>query len=163
MLIDSKYTMKFDSDSLTRKKYDELHEHAVYLQDFKNMVSQEVNADLLKYLEMHPLQFLKEMRARHKGELSSCFDGKLYQQVIISYQNKFSVIQRKLTFENTTFKGFEFYKRNTKKHKKGDFKKVCIKRESTPLSIALSYLARYGSESTVEYINGRRSPREYGR
>ena len=154
MLIDSKYAMKFDSDSLTRKKYDELHEHAVYLRDFKNMVSQEVNDNLLMYLDMHPLQFLKEMRAKHKGKLSSCFDGKLYQQIIISYQNKFSTIQRKLTFEKVSFKGFEFYKRNTKKHKKGGFKKGCIKRKSTPLSVALSYLARYGSESTVEYING---------
>lgn len=52
-----------------------------------------------------------------------------------------------------TFKGFTFYKRDTKQHKKGDFKGVVICKEQTPLSICLTYLARYGNENTLTYIN----------
>lgn len=40
-----------------------------------------------------------------------------------------------------------------KKHNKGDFKKVILAKEKTPLSICLSYLARYGNNNIVEYIN----------
>jgi len=51
-----------------------------------------------------------------------------------------------------TFIGFSYYKRKTKRNKKGDFKSVNIKKENTPLSITLTYLSRYGMNSTMSYI-----------
>ena len=93
------------------------------------------------------------MIERFKDVIPSSFYTQLYTQVFICYQNKFDAIQRKLVFEVATFKGFEFYKRNTKKHKKGDLKKVIVDKKQTHLTNCLTYLARYGNESIIYYIN----------
>ena len=154
MIIQSKYTKIFHSNELTRQKYDELHGFAVLIQNHKNTVSQYVNDNLLHFLEYSKFQFLKEMRERYKDVIPSSFDAQLYTQVFTCYQNKFDAIQRKLIFEVKTFNGFEFYKRDTKEHKKGDLKKVVIDKKQTPLSNCLTYLVRYGNENTIDYING---------
>ena len=153
MIIQSKYTKIFHSKDLTRQKYDELYEFAVLIQNHKNTVSQYVNDSLLHFLEYNKFQFIKEMRERFKDVIPSSFDAQLYTQVFTCYQNKFDAIQRKLIFEVKTFKGFEFYKRDTKEHKKGDLKKVVFDKKQTSLSNCLTYLARYGNENTIDYIN----------
>ena len=153
MFIDSKYTKIFRSNDLTQLKYNELYDFAIAIRNHKNIVSEYVNKNLLKYLDYNMFSFLTEMRETYKGIIPSSFYKQLYEQVFNCYQNKFKAIQRNLLFEKITFLGFEYYKRNTKKHKKGDFKKVSLKRENSPLSICLSYLARYGNENIVEYIN----------
>ena len=152
MIIQSKYTKIFNSKDLTRHKYDELYDFAVLIQSHKNTVSQYVNDNLLHFLEYNKFQFLKEIRERFKGVIPSSFDAQLYTQIFDCYQNKFDAIQRKLVFDVVTFKGFEFYKRDTKKHKKGDLKKVIINKKQTLLSNCLTYLARYGNENTINYI-----------
>ena len=138
MIIQSKYTKIFHSNGLTRQKYDESHDFAVLIQNHKNTVSQHVNDNLLHFLEYNKFRFIKEMRERFKDVIPSSFDAQLYTQVFTCYQNKFDAIQRKLVFEVVTFKGFEFYKRDTKKHKKGDLKKVIINKKQTPLSNCLT-------------------------
>ena len=153
MVIDSKYTKIFSSNSLTKQKYNELHDFAVYLREFKNQLSLEINNNLLFYLSISSFSFVTQMREKYKGAIPSSFDKQLYEQLFTCYQNKFKAIQRNLLFEKITFLGFELYKRDTKKHKKGDFKKVILAKEKTPLSICLSYLARYGNDNIVEYIN----------
>ena len=152
MIIQSKYTKIFHSNGLTRQKYDELHDFAVLIQNHKNTVSQYVNGNLLHFLEYNKFQFLKEMRERFKDVMPSSFDKQLYIQVFTCYQNKFDAIQKNLKFGTVTFKGFEFYKRDTKKHKKGDLKKVVVDKKQTQLSNCLTYLARYGNENTINYI-----------
>ena len=153
MIIQSKYTKIFHSKGLTRQKYDELHDFAVLIQNHKNTVSQYVNDNLLHFLEYNKFQFIKEMRDAYKDVIPSSFDAQLYTQVFTCYQNKFDAIQRKLAFEVITFNGFEFYRRDTKKHKKGDLKKIVIDKKQTQLSNCLTYLARYGNENTINYIN----------
>ena len=153
MLIQSKYTKIFHSKDLTRQKYDELYDFAVLIQNHKNTVSQYVNNNLLHFLECNKFQFIKEMREHFKDVIPSSFDSQLYTQVFTCYQNKFDAIQRKLVFETFAFKGFEFYKRDTKNHKKGDLKKVIVEKKQTPLSNCLTYLARYGNENTINYIS----------
>ena len=157
MFIQSKYTKIFHSNSLTETKFNELHDFAVCLNEHKNKVSNFVCSNLIKYLDTKQLQFVTEMRQLYKGVIPSSFDKQLYTQVIDAYQNKFDAIQRRLVFDVVTFNGFDFYKRNTKKHNKGDFKKVILEKKQTTLSNCLTYLARYGNENTIEYINGQLS------
>lgn len=152
MIIQSKYTKVFQSKDLTRQKYDELYDFAVLIRNHKNIVSQYVNENLLHFLDYTKFQFIKEMRLHFKNVIPSSFDAQIYTQVLTCYQNKFDAIRRKLTFDATTFNGFEFYKRDTKKHKKGDLKKVLIDKKQTSLSNCLTYLARYGNKSTIDYI-----------
>ena len=155
MIIQSKYTKAFHSNGLTRLKYDELYDFAVLIRNHKNTVSQYVNDNLMHFLEYNKFQFLKEMRERYKDVIPSSFDAQLYTQVFTCYQNKFDAIQRKLTFKTRTFKGFDFYKRKTKKHNKGDLKKVLFETKKTRLTVTLTYLARYGNEGTLDYINSK--------
>ena len=152
MIIQSKYTKIFQSKDLTRQKYDELYDFAILIRNHKNTVSQYVNDNLLYFLDYTKFQFIKDMRMRFKNVISSSFDAELYTQVYTCYQNKFEAIKRKLTFDVYTFNGFDFYKRDTNKHKKGDLKKVIIDKKQTPLSTCLTYLARYGTENTIDYI-----------
>ena len=152
MIIQSKYTKVFQSKDLTRQKYDELYDFAILIRNHKNIVSRYVNENLLHFLDYTKFQFSKEMKRTFKNAIPSSFYEELYTQVFTCYQNKFEAIKRKLTFDVTTFKGFEFYKRDTKRYKKGDLKKVLIDKKKTPLSICLTYLARYGNESTIDYI-----------
>lgn len=153
MIIQSKYTKIFHSKDLTRQKYDELYNFAVLIRNHKNIVSQCVNGNLLHFLEYSKFQFLKEMREHFKDAIPSSFDAQLYTHVFTCYQNKFDAIQRKLAFEVKVFKGFDFYKRKTKKHEKGDLKKVVFEKKQTPLPNCLTYLARYGNENIIDYIN----------
>ena len=153
MEVTSKYTKVFTSDCITHQKYDELYELAISIREQKNTISKVIASDIFNYLDKNPLTFVTEMRTRYKGVISSNYDKQLYQQVIDAYQNKFEAINKKIKFENVEFVGFEFYKRDTKNNKKGDLKKVATKRKTTPLSTCLTYLARYGNENTVKYIN----------
>ena len=152
MEIASKYTKVFVSDDLTRQKYGELYDLAISIREQKNTISREIASDPLKYLEYNPLTFVTEMRAKYKGVINSNFDKQLYQEVMDAYQNKFDAIIRKISFDKVSFIGFEFYKRDTKKNKKGDLKRVLTEKSKTPLSVCLTYLARYGNENTLEYI-----------
>ena len=152
MIVNSKYAKIFNSDMLTRSKYDELYAVAVNLRDFKNEVSKLVNSDLLHYLDYSALSFVTKMRKAFTDRISSCFDKQVYTQVFTNYQNKFEAILRKIQFQKITFKGFELYKRNSKDHRKGDLKNILFDREQTDLTVCLSYLARYGNKNTLEYL-----------
>lgn len=153
MLIQSKYTKIFKSNDMTHLKYNELYDFAVLLCKHKNIVSKYVNDNLLKYIDYTKFSFLKEMRGQYKGYIPSSFDAQLYTQIFECYQNKFNALQKNIKFEVITFKGFEYYKKTTKKHKNGELKRVINERKQTELSICLSYLAHYGNSNTIEYIN----------
>lgn len=152
MEVHSQYTMAFASNDLTRQKYDELMAFALLVREHKNKVSELVNSNLLYFLDISKLSFLKEMRELFKGDIASSFDAQLYTSVYTAYQNKFKAVNEKMTFYKITYKGCEFYKRDTKKNKKGDFKKVVTEKEKTPLTTVLTWLARYGSDKTIEYL-----------
>lgn len=153
MLIQSKYTKIFKSNNMTHLKYNELYDFALLLCKHKNIASKYVNDNLLKYLDYTKFSFLKEMRTLYKGYIPSSFDAQLYTQIFESYQNKFNALQKNIKFEIISFKGFEYYKKTTKKHKRGDVKRVISEKKQTELSICLSYLAHYGSTNTIEYVN----------
>ena len=137
---------------LTRSKYDELYNVAVMLRDFRNKVSLLVNSNLLYYLDFNKFTFITEMRKHFLNRISSCFDKQAYTQVFKDYQNKFNAILRRIEFKKITFNGFGLYKRNSKNHKMGDLKNIIKESSQTSLTLCLSYLARYGKESTSEYL-----------
>ena len=152
MIIQSKYTKVFQSKDITRQKYDELHNFAVLIRNHKNIVSRYVNENLLHYLDYNKFQFSKEMRTKYKDTVPSSFDTQIYTQVFTCYENKFKNIQYRLVFDVPVFKGFEYYKRDTKNHKKGELKQILVEKKHTPLTNCLTYLARYGNEGTIAYI-----------
>lgn len=104
---------------------------------------------------MPPMKFMTYMDGLHKGELNSNFNCILYRLVIDCYKNKFDTVKHKMEFSQRDFKGFEFFKRDCKNGKKGQLKKILYKERKTPLSICLTYLARYGFDGTVDFIKAK--------
>ena len=152
MNIKSKKTIIFDSNDLTRSKYYEIYKQALDIRDLKNIISNEVHNDIFKFLEMSKFDFSSYMTENHKGEMSSNLYKQLYRDVFTSYDNKFEAIKYKMIFEHKTYKGINYYKKDTIKNKKGDFKSYNVTKTKTNLSHCLTYLARYGNENSVEYI-----------
>ena len=152
MITQSHYTKEFKSNDLTHLKYNELRAFAEALRDHRNSVSEYVNSNLMFFLDMSKFTFLKEMRARFKDIVPSSFDTQLYSSVYTAYANKFEAMAKRLRFEKITYAGCEFYKRSTKKNRSGDFKRVVVTKEATGLSRTLTWLARYGSEGSMEYM-----------
>ena len=153
MLIESKSTKSFTSHKLTKSKFNEIKAFAMIIKEHKNLVSKHVNDNLLDYLDISFFTFLKLMRGRYNGVIPSNFDKQLYGLVFTSYKNKISSLTKNIKFERIEFKGFDYYKRNTKNKKVGDVKNVIIKKSNTNLSNCLTYLSRYGHENIQEYIN----------
>lgn len=155
MTVDSKYTKVFISDSLTDLKYNDLRAYAVYLREWKNRISREVNDNLLRYMEMSPLEFVTHMRSLHNGELNSNFDKHIYRLMIDCYRNKFDNVRHRMEFSVREFRGFEHFRRDCRNGRKGQLKKINYRERKTPLSNCLTYLARYGFDGTIEYIKSK--------
>jgi len=152
MKISSRYSKSFYSDRLSDTKYQEIYAFAVYLNKIKNEISQEVNSNLLFYLDMSKFDFQKYLRHKIKDKISSNFINQLLDDIYTSYQNKFDGINRRIKFEQIYDYQFTYYKKNTKNHNKGDFKGISKKYKSTELSATLTYLARYGNENIISYL-----------
>ena len=153
----SRYSRSFYSNGLSDTKYREIHALAVSIRDVKNKISGIVNQDLFRYLEMSKIDFQKKMLPFIKNEISSHFVKQLLDDVYVAYQNKFKNIKHRLKFQHIKEYNFTFYKRNGKTksgriYKTGDFKGISIKHDETPLSITLTYLARYGYFGIVDYL-----------
>ena len=155
MIIQSKHTKTFVSDSLTKEKYNELQSFAVILRNHKNLVSKEVTSNLMFYHEMSKFDFIRYMRDKYKNTIPSSFDAQLYTHVYTCYENRFEQLQRKLKFEKVEYLGLEFYKRTTKKNKRGDFKKTKIKKSETDLSKTLTYLIKCDNTSILDFIRSK--------
>ena len=157
MKVKSRYSRSFYSDGLSDTKYREIHVLAASIRKIKNELSILVNKNLFHYLEMSKYQFQKEMLPLVKNRISSNFVNQLLCDVYIAYQNKFSSIKTKLKFQHIKEYSFTYYKRSGKTksgrvYRAGDFKGISIKHDETPLSITLTYLARYGYFGIVDYL-----------
>ena len=157
MKVDSRYSRSFYSDGLSDTKYREIHALALSIRDVKNKISGIVNQDLFRYLEMSKIDFQKKMLPVIKNEISSHFVKQLLDDVYVAYQNKFKNIKRMLKFQHIKEYSFTYYKKNGKTksgrvYRAGDFKGISIKHDETPLSITLTYLARYGYFGIVDYL-----------
>ena len=158
MKVDSRYSRSFYSDGLTDRKYQEIHALAISIRDAKNKISGIVNQDLFKYLEMSKHTFQQALCDIAKEQkISNHFIWQLLDDVYVAYQNKFGNIKRMLKFQHIKEYSFTYYKRNGKTksgriYKAGDFKGISIKHDDTPLSITLTYLARYGHFGIVDYL-----------
>jgi hypothetical protein len=152
MKISSEYSMSFYSDQLTDRKHCLLSRQAELLRDVRNELALLVNSDLMKYISMSKIEFQKAMLPLIKDRVHSNFTKQACDDVFNHYQNRFSAIQKHMMFEKVKSLEMTFYKRNTKDKKKGDQKGIIRKTESTPLTKVMSYLARYGNDNTIQYL-----------
>lgn len=153
-----RYSRSFYSNGLTDRKYQEIHALAISIRNAKNKISGIVNQDLFKYLEMSKHTFQQALCDIAKEQkISNHFIWQLLDDVYVAYQNKFKNIKHRLKFQRIKEYSFTHYKRSGKTkngriYKTGDFKGISIKHDETPLSITLTYLARYGYFGIVDYL-----------
>jgi hypothetical protein len=155
----------FYSKDLNTKKFDLFVKKAEAIRDYKNALSLKVSSKLLHYAEMSKFDFIKLFGTQTNFlKPSSLLRGNEVQKVAIdvfdAYQNKMTQVKQKMIFVIQKSIEVEYYKRNTKNNKKGDVRSFEIKTKSTPLTKSLSFLARYGAEDTLEYVNKRLENKE---
>ena len=149
MEINSRYSKSFYSDRLSNTKYNEIYSFALSLNTIKNEISTKVNKNLFQFLEMSKFEFSKFINSEYKNRINSNFIYQLSDDIYTSYQNKFDNINKRLKFEVIYDYQINLYKRKTKDHNIGDFKGISKKYKSTPLSLTLTYLIRYGNNVDV--------------
>lgn len=152
MNIASHYAKSFYSDKLTRHKYDEMLALAHKLRDVRNQLSNVVSLDQLFYLELSGNDFQKTMLPLIKESVHSNFTKQACDDVYTAYQNRFEQIKERMRFLGSIRIEYERYRRDTHKHKKGDLKERIKTSSSSSLSKVLSYLARYGNENTLAFV-----------
>ena len=152
MEINSRYSKSFYSDRLSNTKYNEIYSFALSLNTIKNEISTKVNKNLFQFLEMSKFEFFNYFTNGYKDKINSNFLYKLLDDIYTSYQNKFENINKRLKFETIYDYQILLYKRKTKDHDVGDFKGISKKYKTTPLSLTLTYLVRYGNEDTLKYL-----------
>ena len=148
---DSIFAISFVSHNLSKTKQNEIKRIAKIILSCRNELSEIVQNDLLKYLNMSKLEFFNYFNPMFKSRLSGHFIKLMMEDVYDGYQKRSDSINNKIKFELVTEINVEFYKRNTKYKKKGDVKSITKKTNSTSLSIVLTYLSRYGNDSTIQY------------
>ena len=149
---DSVFAISFVSHNLSKTKQNEIKRIAKIILSCRNELSEIVQDDLLKYLNMSKFEFFNYFNPMFKSRLSSHFIKLMMEDVYDGYQKRSDSINNKIKFQLVTDINVEFYKRNTKYNKKGDIKSINKKTKSTSLSIVLTYLSRYGNDSTIQYL-----------
>lgn len=72
-----------------------------------------------------------------------------------AYQLRFDAIRKKIEFEKVTELIPSFYKRRTKEHQVGDLKSIERHTKKTELTKVLTWLARYGNDETVYWLESK--------
>ena len=152
MKINSRYSKSFYSYELSDTKYHEIYDFACYLNGIKNELSIEVNKNLLYFHNMSKYEFQQSILPLVRDRIHSNFYRHMTDDVFVAYQNKFNAIKKKLNFKMVQDYHFIYYKRNSKKHSIGELKEIHKKFVSTPLTITLTYLARYGNNDILDYL-----------
>ena len=155
----------FYSKDLNTKKFNLFVKKAEAIRDYKNALSSEVCSKLLYYAEMSKFDLInlfgnKQSPLKLSSVMRTNETQRAVSDVFDAYENKITQVKQKMIFVIQKSIEVEYYKRNTKNNKKGDVRSFEIKTKSTPLSKSLSFLARYGAEDTLEYINKRLENKE---
>jgi hypothetical protein len=155
----------FYSKDLNTKKFDLFVKKAEAIRDYKNALSLEVCSKLLCYAEKSKFDLInlfgnKQSPLKPSSVMRTNDIQRSVSDVFDAYQSKATRVKQKMIFVVQKSIEVEYYKKNTKKNKKGDVRSFEIKTKSTPLSKTLSFLARYGTEDTLDYVIERLESKE---
>jgi len=118
--IETKKAKFFYSTGLNQIKFDSIHDKAVKIRDFKNIISIKINTNILKYAEMTKFDTIKEFNTQIPGLNGQDIQNAI-TDVFTMYSNKMDTIKKKLNFKRE-------------------------KKKSTKLQMILTFLTKYGYE-----------------
>ncbi|MBR4407898.1 MAG: transposase [Clostridia bacterium] len=150
--IASQFSTAFYPLMLSNTKRAEILYKAQEIRSIRNDISEIFFNDMLKVQDMTKYEAFNYFTTIFTGRLSSHYLKKAIEDVWKSYHLRFDAIKKKIEFEKIVDLKPVFYRRKTKCHNAGDLKFIERHTKRTELTKVLTWLARYGNNDTVTWI-----------
>ena len=153
--FESQFSAAFYPIQLSDAKRAELIHRAEEIRAVRNEISEVFFSDMLGFQDMTKFEAFNFFNPTFTTRLSSHYLKKAIEDVWKAYQLRFDAIRNKIEFETVTELIPSFYKRRTKEHQLGDLKAIERHTKKTELTKVLTWLARYGKDDTVYWLESK--------
>ena len=150
--FESQFSAAFYPIMLSDTKRAEIIHRAEEIRAVRNDISEVFFSDMLGFQDMSKFEAFNFFNPTFNTRLSSHYLKKAIEDVWRAYQIRFDAIRKKIEFVKVEELVPSFYKINAKGHKKGNLKSVEVHTKKTELTKILTWLARYGKEETVYWL-----------
>ena len=150
--FESQFSAAFYPIMLSDTKRAEIIHRAEEIRAVRNDISEVFFSDMLGFQDMTKFEAFNFFNPTFNTRLSSHYLKKAIEDVWKAYQLRFDAIRKKIEFTKVEELVPSFYKINVKGHKKGDLKSVEVHTKKTELTKVLTWLARYGKEESVYWL-----------
>lgn len=153
--FESQFSAAFYPLLMSDTKLAELIHRAEEIRSVRNDISEIFFSDMLGFQDMSKFDAFNYFNPIFNTRLSSHYLQKAITDVWKSYQLRFDAIRKKIEFVKVAELIPSFYKRKTKEHNIGDLKSIERHTKKTELTKVLTWLARYGSNDTVYWLESK--------
>ena len=153
--FESQFSAAFYPIQLSDTKRAELIHRAEEIRAVRNEISEVFFSDMLGFQDMTKFEAFNFFNPTFTTRLSSHYLKKAIEDVWKAYQLRYDAIRKKIEFETVTELIPSFYKRRTKEHQVGDLKAIERHTKKTELTKVLTWLARYGKDDTVYWLESK--------
>lgn len=150
--FESQFSAAFYPILLSDTKRAEIIHRAEEIRAVRNDISEVFFSDMLGFQDMSKFEAFNFFNPTFNTRLSSHYLKKAIEDVWRAYQLRFDAIRKKIEFVKVEELIPSFYKRRTKEHQVGDLKSIEVHTKKTELTKVLTWLARYGKEETVFWL-----------
>ena len=150
--FESQFSAAFYPIMLSDTKRAEIIHRAEEIRAVRNDISEVFFSDMLGFQDMTKFEAFNFFNPTFNTRLSSHYLKKAIEDVWKAYQLRFDAIRKKIEFTKVEELVPSFYKINVKGHKKGELKSIEVHTKKTELTKVLTWLARYGKEETVYWL-----------
>ena len=151
MKVDSEYSINFYSTELNQVKYNKLLLKANTIREFKNKISIVICQNPLDFIQLSKNDFLMKYNTQITNLVGREIQPAL-TDIYTTYQNKIEDFNHKNRTQLQDNIKITYYKKSTKKNKKGELKSFKISFKYTDFTKVISYLVKYYNDNTVNYI-----------
>jgi len=149
---ESQFSVSFYPFMLSNTKKAEILHRAEEIRAVRNEISEIVHNDMLRFQDMSKFSFQKVFNSLYNHRLSSHYLHKAIDDVWIAYNRRFKAIAQKIEFYKVDKLIPTFYKINTHGHHIGDLRSITCHTRKTDLTLALTWLAKHGNDTTIEWL-----------
>ena len=151
MNLEYNHTINFFSDEINQVKIDFIKDKSLLINSFKNELSSWISQNTLEFIKLSQFDFVKLKNTQIIGLVGREIQPAI-SDVYIKYQNKLNTLNSLIQFKIQDKIEYQFYKKDTKKNKKGDLKIFQVKLKSNDLSKVCTYLSKYYNNNLIEFI-----------
>ena len=153
--FESQFSAAFYPILLSDTKRAEIIHRAEEIRIVRNEISEVFFSDMLGFQDMTKFEAFNFFTPTFTARLCSHYLKKAIEDVWKAYQLRYDAIRKKIEFEKVEELIISLYKRKTKDHRVGDLKSIERHTKKTELTKALTWLARYGNDDTVYWLESK--------